>query len=435
MQRLRRMVLALSLGVLSVACAEDEQAATALAVVVKHDLGQELSSVWIRVFDASADPRSAAPLNEFSPQPVGELGRPTVISSPKRTEFLIAVQGLGPGGKADPLVEQHVRVRVVRGKTIATPIFLSRACVKKACSEAGQTCNGQVAGSPCDGTCAPAPTIEAAGVIDDEDDPLPTGSWQRPDCRMDTPTPAADGGCDGGACCDSGMCSCDGGSCATDGGGECKPSFVGSTCNLVSQCGCGMGEACYTRLDMMTKVVSECSPAGNLREGLRCSDELECGRGLGCINQTCRRYCEKESDCGANSTCGSLAFGTGDASIKSASACFERCTSNAGCATGCCSDNVCKPSNECRDAGPAPMMCPAATNDDACTTCGKGRCCTQINACRASSACQAYITCTDACTTEACRTTCAQNNAAGASLLQGLATCLESSCASSCASN
>ena len=424
MHRFRQLWLALALGILGVSCAEDDKTATAIAVVVRTDLGQDLGSVQVRVFDPEADPRNAQPLHEFTPQPISELSKPTVITTSSRTEFLIAVQGFGLAGKAaPPLVEQHVRTRVVQGKTIVTPVFLARACLKKSCAEApNQTCNGQQQGSPCEGSCGAVPLVEPAGTIESDSNTLPTASWQRTTCPMPTPPSS----CDGGMCCDGGQCSCDGSS--TCDAGVCSPSLPEGSCNLVTQCGCGQGEGCYARLES-GKAIVECSPVGRSREGTGCSVNTDCMPGLGCINETCNRFCEKTSDCGTNSTCSELAFGKGDARVSLGRGCSQNCKSNADCSTNCCSGGICKPTLHCEPEAPS---CPAAAGDAACTTCGKSQCCTYRSACLSSNTCQAYVSCLNSCTNSSCESSCAQSNSAGAAIFQAYSSCMSSRCSSAC---
>jgi uncharacterized protein YkwD len=71
-------------------------------------------------------------------------------------------------------------------------------------------------------------------------------------------------------------------------------------CSLLGQ-DCGVGKACYGTSDEQ----SICAWEGMSEEGVSCNYQNDCGHGLTCVAQTCRRYCwySPGSDDGCASDC------------------------------------------------------------------------------------------------------------------------------------
>lgn len=76
--------------------------------------------------------------------------------------------------------------------------------------------------------------------------------------------------------------------------------------------------------------------------------------------------------------------------------------------------------------------CGLATGDAACDTCLDASCCAQNAACVTNADCTALVACGDACRDDACIAACLSAHPTGAKLLEGLSTCVETSCTAAC---
>ncbi|MEY4508271.1 MAG: hypothetical protein RLZZ450_393 [Pseudomonadota bacterium] len=374
--------LLLALFVLMGACEADEASpATAIAVSIKSDLtvGQELTSVHLRVFEVGAD-LDKAPMLDFPIQPASDLARPTVITKGSRSEVVIVVQGIGPDGL--PQVVQRARAQFMDGKTYNLPVFLARVCKAKNCGELpGQTCYGHMQNSVCEGTCGTIPVAEFIGLLDDEDSPLPTASWSPPRCSP----PVADAGLDGGT--DGSLPDVipipvppDAAPVSIKDGGVCTPSAPGAPCDLVHQCGCGSDMACGINSSGTVPTIACVTPDVG-QEGVPCNEKTGpgCAAGLTCANRLCNRFCDSDKDCRQGNKCVGVTVGS-TASPLNFQTCGTPCTSAAQCNTGCCSDQgFCAAKEVCTSATPA---CAAA--GATCTS--NSACCSSAPYCLAATA-------------------------------------------------
>lgn len=100
--------------------------------------------------------------------------------------------------------------------------------------------------------------------------------------------------CGSGPACGAGE-RCEGGLCTSDG----CPDAELYGCRLVSpQCGCSGTRMCTVDRTARERV---CLTAGTGREGDAC-DTYGCRAGLACFGGVCRRWCERDADCGGG-TC------------------------------------------------------------------------------------------------------------------------------------
>lgn len=459
MRRFRGVWLTLALSILSAACSQDDEPATAAAIVVKTDLalGQELGSVQVRIYAPDADVSNPAvqPLVSFDPLPSFDIGRPIVLKKGGRQDFLIAVQGLGPAN--EPIIEHRARAQFVDGQTIVLPVYLRRTCLRQACAGApGQTCYGQAAGTQCEGTCGPIPLVESAGMVDSATTAALPATWLPKSCSGPS------------VMCDGGICPAipDGGADA----GLCAPSVpgVGASCNVVKQCGCPTGQACGITFTSDGAPEPACKTPGVKPAGRACDGPSECAPGTICIGADnasfCRKFCETDMDCGGGGVCKDIPGK--DKKPTGLRSCWQRCGGHDDCESHCCDelsdgDQVCLPAEACTclpagascstasqccggtcaagsngqkvcgGTGSAPS-CPAASTDTACTTCSKQQCCAEYSACSQSQDCVKYAQCLNACTSDACETQCGKDFAAGAAVAARFQQCARTSCASAC---
>jgi hypothetical protein len=423
------------------------------------------------VVTVDADLSTATPLVDLPPQPASELARPTVLTKSGRDEFLIAVQGLGPAGRTQPIVEYRVRARFVPGKTTVVPIFLGRSCAQKTCGErADQTCIGDKSAGACG--CGPIPDASQPVVTDPGD---VAGSFSPQSCD-DAPL-VCDGGIADAGASDAGAS--DGGVCPA----PCTPSpMKGSTCSLVSQCGCATNLACVVKFGAGEIRTAECSSEKGTRlKGQTCSNADTCAPGLGCIGggkvAVCRAYCETAADCGTAGVACIDVIGDSNKPLGY-KYCAQSCRTNSECETACCtSSGACAPPEYCEEpesdaaipscstsgqsctaggdcCAAAPWclanpdgksgtcgtnintvgLCTAATGDTACGTCIKTSCCTAYTACRSNRSCQAYSNCRVRCgeTDATCIAACGRAESVGATLYTAYTTCSEASCGTQC---
>lgn len=117
-------------------------------------------------------------------------------------------------------------------------------------------------------------------------------------------------GTDAGSPVDSGRPGVDGGGPGTDGGGpmpmdggidagSSMHSCPAGACDLITNAGCGAGEACKLVVTAEGMPPSpNCIPAGAAGDGETCSAGGDCQEGLHCQDGTCRAYCCSESRTG-----------------------------------------------------------------------------------------------------------------------------------------
>ncbi|HKP60998.1 MAG TPA: hypothetical protein VJV78_29915 [Polyangiales bacterium] len=165
---------------------------------------------------------------------------------------------------------------------------------------------------------------------------------------------------------------------------ECRPSVPGGTCNLMSSCGCSDDKACYVTDVTEAKATVSCQSPGRLNPNSVCDDDVQCVKGYGCVGgktAECRKYCESDKDCGANSICETVTSTVNQQSkdIEGYRVCFETCEAAADCSTKCCVAHnsgvkVCAAADYC-----VSPPTPACTSDANCTggdRCLGGRYCT-----------------------------------------------------------
>jgi len=295
-----------ALGLALLACAADEQPATAVAVSVKTDMapGRELRDVgaWV-LAPTELDDVEPSGTPDFTWQD-DELARPLVVTRRGADRFLLVVRGTGPD---DQPIEYRARAAFEAGKTLRLPVFLARDCGGRSCG-AGSVCYGQREGAVCEGACGPVPTLAALSEVRTPGEE--TTGWTRSAC-------------------------------------ECVPTALpGATCNLVTQCGCPIGQSCdLTFAD--GAFTARCKPAGPVPAGELCSREdplAFCARGLACVGgqgfSVCRTFCDTPSECGARADCDALTDERGQP-IANANFCAPTCSAGSDCASGCCYEGNC----------------------------------------------------------------------------------------------
>jgi hypothetical protein len=94
-------------------------------------------------------------------------------------------------------------------------------------------------------------------------------------------------------------------------------SAVATECDLVSQCGCAVGEHCQYR-----SAAPHCYIAGTTPIGATCSSNDACAAGSGCLDGLCKKYCADDDDCGDGQCLSTSENGKPLASVK---ACLTRC--------------------------------------------------------------------------------------------------------------
>lgn len=87
-----------------------------------------------------------------------------------------------------------------------------------------------------------------------------------------------------------------GGSAAAGGGTSCVPPGLGGVCDTKPQCGCQVGENCYSDGSGITN----CMKAGPGHAWSLCASTSQCGVGLVCASGQCRPYCAGPDE---NSSC------------------------------------------------------------------------------------------------------------------------------------
>ncbi len=87
--------------------------------------------------------------------------------------------------------------------------------------------------------------------------------------------------------------------------------------------------------------------------------------------------------------------------------------------------------NKIRSGG-APGTCGFTSGDATCDACITGSCCTEDAACNGDAECNALVACFDACTDDACFSTCQTTHAAGMTKLGTFLSCLDTSCRTDC---
>jgi hypothetical protein len=108
------------------------------------------------------------------------------------------------------------------------------------------------------------------------------------------------------------------------------------------------------------------------------------------------------------------------------SECVDLKTSTDHC--GRC-DNACQSGQTCS----AGKCVSDGQGCDACVQSAlQGACASQYQACTANSACSALLSCVNQCTTQACVTTCQQQNPGGVSLFNPVVSCVNTQCSAEC---
>lgn len=112
---------------------------------------------------------------------------------------------------------------------------------------------------------------------------------------------AADLSCVGGLC--RPLCSSDS---DCQGQGSCYEALIGKnrnvsvcpgSCDPVAGTGCGFGALCYPDYAGPAVCSAEAYAIIPNSEGKRCTTDFGCQTGLGCLNETCQRWCRTDEDC------------------------------------------------------------------------------------------------------------------------------------------
>lgn len=123
---------------------------------------------------------------------------------------------------------------------------------------------------------------------------------------------------DGGGGTDGGAGSGDGGTCA--------PPAASGKCDPIAQCGCNADQNCD--FSGATDGRTICIPAGTTPAWHSCDDFGQCEKGLGCVSQACKPFCEQDADCSASGgKCGQLYIDQNGSAkpIEHAKACSTQC--------------------------------------------------------------------------------------------------------------
>jgi hypothetical protein len=259
-----------------------------------------------------------------------------------------------------------------------------------------------------------------------------------------------------------------GGSGGTGGtAAPCKPTVPGASCDLAAQCGCPADTACYdTDVKGSTPTLS-CSTPGLVPPGSICATSTACTAGYGCVGDmpgTCRKYCDSNDDCGSNGHCDAVTTTVDNKSVDITGyrACFEACSTDTSCATGCCIDGSCAAANycACKANADCPSDCcaggrcaaaasckpvPDVTNLQCvegsatystdifntleCNQCATSNCCDTWVDCQKDSACMCAFKCLSASNIDACVTACGGD---GATKFDAFGTCWAGHCKDSC---
>jgi hypothetical protein len=180
-----------------------------------------------------------------------------------------------------------------------------------------------------------------------------------------------------------------------------------------------------------------------------CGGFIPSGVGATCDSCLSASCCALGTACGNNMSCVALLNCIGNCAAGD-SACVKSCTSsNAGGVSALQGFEMCiqtSCNSQCSGmAGPTDMgggptdmgggMCGSlGTGVAACDTCLDNKCCSQAAACSNSMPCLGYLQClqTKNCTTTTCANSCSTANPGGATIYNGLNTCLSTNCATLC---
>jgi hypothetical protein len=165
-------------AVSAVGCERDLVPATAVAVLVKTELGPEqLSHVEFKVHrSVGDDPDYTTPVAKYI-TPVEELKRPFVITRAHADTFLLSVVGYARSG-GEPVIVYREQVTFQEGKTLALPVYLAKACYERPCPFDDMTCYGASYGGVAPGECSSYPMRQLEPIVRPGDEskwePVPT---------------------------------------------------------------------------------------------------------------------------------------------------------------------------------------------------------------------------------------------------------------------
>jgi hypothetical protein len=181
---------------------------------------------------------------------------------------------------------------------LAVTVLLTRSCRDRTCGSDELAC---LASQCVDPRCETLGAGEGCGVAD---------------CAADADCASAGcavGRCVAGACVTApsdDACAADE-VCGADGACVPRPALDGGTCptpcDLVSQCGCGVGEMCT--IPEEPPLEPRCVAAGGTALGGSCTRTEECAAGTACVQSLmsslgiCRRWCRSDADCAADAPC------------------------------------------------------------------------------------------------------------------------------------
>lgn len=352
-----RSLCVLALLFSGLAACQQEQPATAIAIRVVHQFGDELDSIQYRAFPADADPRgssSVEPTEETARRSEGELDKLYVLTKGQEDELLVVVTGRD--ANAQILAESLQRVAFRAKKTVGIVVTLANVCRGNLCPGSElRTClpverEGQLVGS-----CEPVPTVtasvvNAAGDIDWDSSVPAQGSSDeggRPDARV----VELDARVDGGGRGDAGL---DGTIFVDDARGpECFVTGDGGACSVTAQCGC---KADGSEQCALVSGRAACVPTGSAGLHESCVPPSNCASGLACVDGICRKYCEGDKCTGP---CQPI-----DPAAPDIKACIESCDATAS--------PLCEGGIRCiaRSSGPALCIVPKKP----CEAVGNGVC-------------------------------------------------------------
>jgi hypothetical protein len=191
-------------------------------------------------------------------------------------------------------------------------------------------------------------------------------------------TSSSGGGSSSGGSSSGGSSS--GGSSSSSSGGSCTTTPPTNKCGLVAQCGCGGAETCDIVDDAKGGV--GCVTAGTAPLGQACTSTAGCAKGLTCVFDTCRPFCDTTCGTGLN-TCTQVKFTDGtdvpnmkvcqiNCDLRNANACGGN--NGAGIA-GCIPDG--KGNTDCEKAGTATVN-QACSGTNVAPLCAPGLTCVNI---------------------------------------------------------
>lgn len=125
-----------------------------------------------------------------------------------------------------------------------------------------------------------------------------------------------------------------------------RAGFASGTCEPVKQCGCAASENCA--VEDSAASITVCKAEGTKPPGEPCSATIECGKGYGCLDGICKRYCAQDTsaECGSFAVCKPMYYSNN--LIQGAFFCSRACD------PADAEDPVCRDGTSCQPSGSLP---------------------------------------------------------------------------------